>query len=128
MFCCRQRLAGVLTLTRTCYPLTRSRAAGGKLAISIVVFSLNLRGVRDARATCFSIRARVLHRDADAGRTATPGIELSVGCQRSLGADGETPRVHPGHVGMFEDTVNLKGGAFMRRAGQPRHTRWRPRW
>jgi uncharacterized protein (TIGR00266 family) len=71
---------------------------------------------------------------------ATPGIELSVGFQRSLGAGvfggqgfilqkiggqgqawieldgelitydlapGETLRVHPGHVGMFEQTVNF---------------------
>jgi len=71
---------------------------------------------------------------------ATPGIELSIGFQRSLGAGvfggqgfilqkiggqgqawieldgelitydlapGETLRVHPGHVGMFEQTVNF---------------------
>ena len=114
--------------------MTEYRAVGGP---GLVAFATKVPG-------------HILPIDVTRGRThlvhrhgflcATPGIELSVGFQRSLGAGvfggqgfilqkiggegqawieldgevvtydlqpGETLRVHPGHVGMFEDTVNF---------------------
>lgn len=114
--------------------MTEYRATGGP---GLVAFATNVPG-------------HILPIELQRGRThlvhrhgflcATPGIELSVGFQRSLGAGvfggqgfilqkvggqgqawieldgevitydlapGETLRVHPGHVGMFEDTVSF---------------------
>lgn len=123
------------------------RVAGGG---SIFMTEYRARGAAGEVAFATKLPGHIVPVEVTPGKTlmihrhgfvcATPGVELSVGFQQSLGAGifggdgfllqkvagncqafielggeivtrdlapGETLRVHPGHVGMFESTVNF---------------------